>query len=218
MLIPTIDQYLLSTCLFIIDEFNQMYSYIDKDDLKKISDNEFNEMDICTRIGSPFRNMIHYTVGDRNKSKSNHDLYVKSKDFRIKVEFLKNFKSENGTNSSSKNWSVCQQDFNWLEEEIKEGNKGKCAFVIGWFNCVNSFSQIMQLGCTRGSKPKIDPYKIGYFPFLKKVGVSYTKDLEYNYKRAYRPLDVDIKDDLDIEYKCMFLVNENDKFHFALYY
>lgn len=54
---PTIDQYLLSTCLFIIDEFNGLYKDIDKKELKRIADEEYNEMDICVKIGYPFRQM-----------------------------------------------------------------------------------------------------------------------------------------------------------------
>lgn len=76
---PKINQYLLSTCLFIIDEFNDKYQNIGKDELKNIADDKFNEMDICVRIGYPFRQMAHYTVGDNKvkaKSKINHDIYV----------------------------------------------------------------------------------------------------------------------------------------------
>ncbi len=222
---PTIDQYLLSTCLFIIDEFNEMYDSIDNIQLKKIADNEYNEMDICVRIGYPFRNMVHYTVGDGRKkyeedtkSKINHDIYVKSKGFKIEVKYLKNWKSESGTNSCSKSWREYQQDFDWLYNEIKNGNKGKSAFVIGWFNCVEKFSTLMQLGGTPGGKPKVDPYKVAYFPFLRSLGTVYTQDLTYNYSKAYKPYEIELRDDIKHEYNCLFLGNENDKFHFAIYF
>lgn len=227
---PTIDQYLLSTCLFIIDEFNEMYKSVDNKELKRIADEEYNEMDICVRIGYPFRNMVHYTVGDGkgrknkdennedNKNKSNHDLYIKSKDFKVEVKYLKNWDSNSGTKSSSKNWKEYQQDFDWLRNEIKEGNKGKCAFVIGWFNGVERFSQFMQLGGTPGGKPKVDPYKIAFFPFLKTLGATYTQDLLYNYSKAYKPLEIDLVESINDEYNCLFLGNESDKFHFAIYY
>ena len=222
-LYPTIDQYLLSTCLFIIDEFNDMYKNITKLELKKVADELYNEMDICVRIGYPFRQMVHYTVGDKTKRsiKVNHDLYVFSKDFKIEVKYLKNWKCSSGTNSASKNWSVYQEDFDWLQEEIKIGNKGRRAFIIGWFNCVDSFSQLIQLGDgnTPGSKPKASEHKLCYFPFLrKKVIPTFTTDLAYNYNNSYKSLPLNLVGESDIDYNCMFLGNENDLFHFAIYY
>ncbi len=47
---PSINQYLLSTCLFIIDELNEQYSSLSKEELKSIADNKFNEMDITVRL------------------------------------------------------------------------------------------------------------------------------------------------------------------------
>ncbi|CEK33591.1 hypothetical protein UMC2_08411 [[Clostridium] sordellii] len=219
---PTIDQYLISTSLFIIDEFNEKYNLIrnNKTELKKIADEQFNEMDICVRVGYPFRNMVHYTVGDskKDKCKSNHDLYIESKYFKIEIKYLKNWKSENGTYSASKTWKEYQADFDWLEEEIKE-NKGKRAFIIGWFNCVDKFSQLVQLGSGKGSKPLVDEHKFVYFPFLRKLrSPAITTDLEYDYTVAYkseRLKSIGIEKS-NIDY--MFLGNENDVFHFAIYY
>ena len=76
---PTISQYLLSTCLFTIDELNEQYKALDKEQLKKVADEEFNEMDITVRLGYPFKQMVHYTVGDskRQNSKVNSDLNLK---------------------------------------------------------------------------------------------------------------------------------------------
>jgi hypothetical protein len=88
---PTISQYLLSTYLFVIDELNEIYRDQDKLKLKETSITKFNEMDITVKIGYPFRQMVHYTAGDRDDKdlpKSNHDLFVESKDFKIEVEFL----------------------------------------------------------------------------------------------------------------------------------
>ena len=64
MKMPTIDQYLLSTCLFTIDELNEQYGNLSKEELKKISDEAYNEMDITVRLGYPFKQSVHYTVGD----------------------------------------------------------------------------------------------------------------------------------------------------------
>ena len=70
---PTIEQYLLSTCLFIIDEINEQYKNETKEQLRELSNNRYNEMDITVRLGYPFKQMVHYTVGDKGNKKSNHD-------------------------------------------------------------------------------------------------------------------------------------------------
>ncbi len=219
---PTIDQYLLSTCLFIIDEFNEQYRDLERNQLKKIADEKFNEMDICVRVGYPFKQMAHYTVGDsgnRTKSKVNHDIDIESKDFKIEVKYLKNWRSASGTSSASKNWIVYQEDFDWLLQEIGEGKKGKRAFIIGWFNCVERFPQLIQLGEGSGSKPLASERKLCYFPFLRKMTVpTYTTDLVYNFSSAYKPLPVNLIGEADQELNCYFLGNEKDVFYFAIYY
>ena len=220
---PTIDKYLLSTGLFIIDEFNEQYQSLTKNQLKEVADNRFNEMDICVRLGYPFRQMVHYTYGDdktKNATKVNHDLYVASKDFKIEVKYLKNWKSNSGRNhSASKNWDVYQTDFDWICREIAEGRKGKSAFVIGWFNCVDHFSQLIQLGKTSGSKPLADETKTCYFPFLHRMKApTYTSDLIYDYSQAYEASPVPLIGDTNENIKCLFLGQSTDAFHFAIYY
>ncbi len=219
---PTIDQYLLSTCLFIIDELNELYSNCTKEELKAIADEKYNEMDITVKLGYPFRQMIHYTVGDFSKKgpKSNHDLYVETKDFKIEVKYLKNWTSGTGkTKSASKTWGEYQKDFDWLIEEIQAGNKNKRAFVIGWFNCVKSFSQYMQLGMGAGSHPIINEERVAYFPFLRKLKApTYTTDLVYNYECAYKELSLNLIGETSPNCNCLFLGNEKDTFHFAIYY
>lgn len=152
---PSIDQYLLSTCLFIIDELNETYGKMSKSDLKQLADEKFNEMDITVKLGYPFRQMVHYTMGDGSKrgAKTNHDLYVESKDFKIEVKYLKNWTSISGTKSVSKQWKEYEKDVQWLINEIAAGNKNKRSFIIGWFNCVKYFSQYVQLGSGSGRFP-----------------------------------------------------------------
>lgn len=219
---PALDQYLLSTCLFIIDELNISYQNIDRAHLKEIADKNFNEMDITIRVGYPFKQMVHYTVGEGSKSKSqklNHDLYVASKDFKIEIKYLKNWKGTSGKYSASKTWKEYQYDFDWVFDEIDSGNKGKVAFVLGWFNCVNSFSQIIQLGTGSGGRPLVNESRICYFPFLYRPHIpTYTADLEYNYGAAYQKLFISPIGHKKEEYNCMFLGNEKDCFHFAIYY
>ena len=42
-------------------------------------------------------------------------------------------------------------------------NDGKVAFVIGWFNCVDSLSQLIQLGEGSGAYPFVNESKLRYF-------------------------------------------------------
>lgn len=220
---PTIDQYLVATCLFIIDEFNILYRGYTTEELKKEADENFNEMDISTRIGYPFKQNAHYTVGEGSKTKKaqkiNHDIYIRSHDFRIEVKYLKNWNSSSSTRSSSKNWSVFQQDFDWLMDSIDAESNGKIAFVIGWFNCVKSFAQLMQLGKGSGAYPLVDEKKLPYFPFLTRdKEPARTKDLKYNYNLAYKVQTINQIGTRKGGYNCMFLGNESDCFHFAIYY
>ncbi len=217
---PTIAQYLLSTCLFTIDELNEQYRKLTREELKRIADIKFNEMDITVRLGYPFKQIVHYTVGDKEKrTKINHDLYVEAKDFKIEIKYLKNWKSTSGGNSNSKSWNEYQRDFDWLIEEIENGKKNKRAFVIGWFNCVDTISQYIQLGAGRGSKPLVNEERLAYFPFLRKLkSPTYTCDLSYNYERAYKELSLDLIGEKNPNCNCLFLGNEKDVFHFAVYY
>lgn len=192
---PSISQYLLSTCLYTIDELNEQYGRLTNEELKSIADDKFNEMDITARLGYPFKQMVHYTVGDAKPkgSKVNHDLYVESKEFKIEIKYLKNWRSNVGTSSNSKPWDEYQKDFNWLIEEIEDGHKHKRAFVIGWFNCVDSISRYLQLGSGKGSKPLVNEERVAYFPFLRKTKVpTYTTDLVYNYESAYEVLALNL--------------------------
>jgi hypothetical protein len=112
-----------------------------------------------------------------------------------------------------------QKDFDWLVNEIDAGNKHRRAFVISWFNCIDYFSQVMQLGMTKGSKPLLNEERAMYFPFLRKTKVpTLASDLEYNYSRAYEDIPLTLIGDKTGEYNCMFLGNEKDCFHFAIYY
>lgn len=218
---PSISQYLLSTCLYTIDDLNEQYGGLSREELKVVADDKFNEMDITVRLGYPFKQMVHYTVGDgkRKGSKVNHDLYVESKDFKIEIKFLKNWKSNAGTTSNSKNWTEYQKDFDWLIEEIEQGYKHKRAFVMGWFNCVDSISQYLQIGTGHGSKPLVNEERIAYFPFLRKTKVpTHTTDLAYNYANAYEELPVNLIGEFNPNVNCMFLGQETDVFHFAIFY
>lgn len=217
---PTIEQYLLSTCLFTIDELNEQYRGLSKEALKEIADNKYNEMDITVRLGYPFKQMVHYTVGDGNNgSKVNHDLYVESKDFKIEIKYLKNWKSQSGTNSASKPWAEYQKDFDWLIEEIEKGYKHKRAFVIGWFNCVDSITRFLQLGTSPGHKSLVNEEWLAYFPFLRKTKVpTYNSDIVYNYDKAYTELSLDLIGETIPNCNCLFLGNEDDVFHFAVFY
>ncbi|SFE54980.1 hypothetical protein [Alteribacillus iranensis] len=184
-----IEKYLISNCLFIIDEFNERYEKESKEDLKKIADEEYSEADLVVRLGYPFRHMATFNMQGKSKDKGN-DIVVKKKNFMIEVKLLRNWKSSAG-NSNSMLWDPIQKDFNWISDEIKKGKQGYRAFVIGWFNAVDRFSQIVQLGKGSGRFPEIDQEKSDYFPFLNKRGKK-TKDIFYMYPNAYKELTVTI--------------------------
>lgn len=182
-------------------------------------------MDIIVRLGYPFKQNAHYTAGESGRIKKaqkiNHDLYIGQRDFKIEVKYLKNWISSANTRAASKSWSVFQQDFDWLMDEIDNGKNGKVAFVIGWFNCVDSFSQLIQLGTGNGAYPLADERKLAYFPFLIKKDENapkQTKNLTYDYVNAYTESPVRISSERKGKYRCMFIGEKDDKFHFALYY
>jgi hypothetical protein len=210
---PSIDQYLISTCLFIIDEFNERFKNIEsKEDLKDIADDGFSEADLTVRLGYPFRQMAKFSM----QGPDTRDIIVESKDFMIEVKFLRNWQS-NGGKANKITWAELKKDFDWLFNEIKSGKKGKRAFIIGWFNAVERFSQLVQLGKGKGGFPDIDEGKMRYFPFLNRNG-NKTKDIFYMYPRAYKSLPLFIPGYAEEAAECMFFGQETDKFHIALYY
>ena len=223
---PSISQYLVSACLLIIDELNEQYSVLDRKSLLKIANDKFNELDIAVRIGYPFKQMAHYQVkvnnNDKNSPKSNHDIYIESKDFLIEVKYLKNWKAgSKNSKSNSTVWKAYQADFDWLLQEIDMGNKHNRAFIIGWFNCIDYIGQSMQLGQKDGGcKPLVDEKKLEYFPFLHRTKrPTYTMDLVYNYGLAYdKILPVSPTQEKAGDYSCIFLGSEKDVFHFAIYF
>jgi len=217
---PSISQYLISTCLLIIDEFNELYGGVEKTALKKIADKKFNEMDITVKLGYPFQHTVHYTVGDsKSNIRLNHDLFIESKDFKIEVKFLKNWTNNTGHPTQSKTWVEYQKDFDWLFQEIDDGNKDKRAFIIGWFNCVEHFSSLMQLGSGNGQNPPINEERVCYFPFLQKTKTNpHTYDLAYDYSIAYETTRVKLIGKRTGRYECMFIGKETDIFHFAIYF
>ena len=217
---PSISQYLVSTCLLIIDEFNELFRDVDKETLKNKADKVFNEMDITVMLGYPFRHSVHYNaINPRSKTKKVHDLWVDVKDFSIEVKYLKNWKSSLGHDSNKKNWDEYEKDFSWLFNEIDEGNKDKRAFIIGWFNCVDYFASLIKLGSSRGSKPVAEPGRVRYFPFLyQDTATPIASDLVINYNLAYKPMPVSVFGRMNGDYQCIFLGQKEDVFHFALYY
>ena len=218
----TIEQYLLATGLHMIDEFNEKFKDITKEELKNIADKNYNEMDMIVRVGYPFKETVHYSMGDSKKNseqKRAHDLIIESKDYQIDIKYLKNWSSSSNGRSNSKTWDEFQRDFDWLYEEIEMGNKGKRAFIICWFNCVDSLSQYIQLGEGKGMAPKINMDRYQYFPFLSCGGKDdFAKNFVYDYSLAYSSLTVHTFNKSRQTCDCMFIGNEEDCFHVAIYF
>lgn len=210
-----IEKYLVSNCLFIIDEFNERYKSVSEDDLRNIANSEYSEADMVVRLGYPFKHMATFNMQGKSKVSGN-DIVVKSKDFKIEVKLLKNYKSIGGTSNSTA-WKEIEKDFTWLLNEVVDGHNGKRAFVIGWFNVVDRFSQIVQLGKSSGSTPDIDHRRLGYFPFLYNDGEK-TKDITYMYSEAYKELPVKSLYYEQGSINCMFFGKKDDVFHLAVYW
>lgn len=227
-----INNYLISNCLLVIDEFNEIYKkfIIENEGLKEeekrklseelsiIADTEYNEADIVVKLGNQFRNMAHFNM----QSKSN-DIVLKSKDFIVEVKYLCRYKSRSknqnlNSMANKMTWKEAfVKDWSWLCDEIKGGNKGKRAFLISWFNCYKTFGNIMQLGEGTGKNPLINKDRLKYFPFLNYNGNN-INNLFYQYSSAYKPLSITV-DGYDKESaECMFFGKKDDILHFAMYW
>lgn len=218
----SIEKYLLYACLFMIDDFNDKYKQIPMRSpiLEDVADS-FSEADLVFRLGSPFGNGARFsTQTARGKDKGFNDIVIKSKGFGVEVKFLKRYKSNKGKTSSNKiSWKQIKEDFDWLQEKIQKNNKGNFAFVIGWFNSTDRFSQQIQLGERKGVLQEISKEKEPYFPFLKFDTKSRsTLSVEYDYAQAFEPLKLSIKTTGRDEITCIFVGASEDKFHFAIYY
>ena len=217
-----IENYLLYACLFVIDDFNDKHGQIPPKsmELENVADN-FSEVDLIFRIGFPFGNGARFsTQTARGKNKGFNDIVIKSKGFGVEVKFLKRYKSNKGNTSSNKIiWKQIKGDFDWLQKKIQEGNKGKFAFIIGWFNSTDRFSQQIQLGGGRGALQKISKEKECYFPFLKyNAETRSTLSESYNYDKAFESIDLLINIKNNEKMSCIFVGKSDDRFHFAIYY
>lgn len=84
---------------------------------------------------------------------------------------------------------------------------------------MSSLSKIIQLGIGSGGHPLVNESRLCYFPFLHRPKIpTYSSDLEYNYGLAYQKLPYSPIGYKKEEYHCMFLGNEKDCFHFAIYF
>ena len=216
-----IEEYLRIFCLSIIDDFNDRYNHVSPrtPELKKIS-SDYSEKDLAVRIGYYFRDRATFERKDRkgkDDKKGHNDLQVKSKDFKIEVKYPKAHKSIDGYENNKLPWEQVIPDFNWLQLELTKGHKGKRAFVIGWFN-TDELNKLIQIGVGRGAYPKIGSDKGIYFPFVSfDKNTKQTDTVKYDYKKAGKQLVVELSDINEIM-NCLFLGNEEDLFHFAIYY
>ena len=90
-----------------------------------------------------------------------------------------------------------------------------CLYVIDEFNMLYKGWDKPEL------KIEAVERKLAYFPFLIKKDKNFpnqTKNLTYDYVNAYTESPVRISSERKGKYRCMFIGEKDDKFHFALYY
>ena len=218
-----INEYLDMICSLLIDQFNVRYEHYSKEEFKEEANYRYVERDWVYRIGGYFNDLAYYEVRDNERGQSHHDICIPSKDFIIELKYLKNWNSTANSLSASRQWKPYERDLQWLEDELENGKKGKRAFVLIWCNCLEYFGQVMQLGTGPGIKNPVNKERLVYFPFLMNNILAtdkiLTRDLVYNYKKNF-PCQLDLntigKGNIDME--CLFLGNENDKLHIAIYF
>lgn len=220
-----IQNYLISNCLLIIEDLNQRFERHQKEEVLMYANREFDESDLVFLMAYPFRNLMKVSMQGKNE-----DIKVKSLDFIIEIKYL--YATKNGTGQYTNKRAfkeVFEKDFTWLTKEINDGNKGKRAFVIGWFNVFKNFSNIMQLGTGNGQNPKVNFERLKFSPFLSIPSRDSTiNETKYRYhieetgsiynSETYQPDTIPLPDLRKDKVNCIFLGKKTDIFHFALYY
>ena len=218
-----VNEYLDLICSLLIDQFNVRYEHYTKDDFKKEANNRYVERDWVYKIGGYFKDLAYYEVRDMEQGRSHHDICIPSKDFIIELKYLRNWNSTSNSPNASRRWTPYEKDFEWLENELVKGKKGRRAFLLIWCNCLEYFGQVMQLGTGPGMRNPVNKNRLVYFPFLMnnktKADEILTRDLVYNYGKKF-PCQLDLntigKGNIDMD--CLFLGNENDRLHIAIYF
>lgn len=218
-----VNEYLEMICSLLIDQFNEEYEHFSKEDFKSEANRRYVERDWVYKIGAYFKNLAYYEVQDEYNSLSHHDIGVPSKDFIIELKYLKNWNSTSKTQSARKQWAVYERDFRWLEGELQRGKKGKRAFIIIWCNCIDYFGNVMQLGTRGGKRNPVNKKRLVYFPFLMNntndSNEILTCDLVYNYRKKFPcQLDLNTIGKGNVNMECLFLGNEYDRLHIAIYF
>lgn len=211
-----IKQWILPYCLQFIDLMNKEYDNYTKQELKKIADDDkSNEGNIINKFTHPFHNFV-----DLNFQSKSCDINVYLKNYIIEFKFLRNFRSDSGTYTNKLNFDDCfKKNYTWLCDEIKQDLKGKRAFLIGWYNAVDRFSEIVYLGEGSGSIPNLNLERLHYFPFINHKENSFKiTDIFYMYSLNCVTTTLLIPSCKSETVNCIFIGKESDKFHFALYW
>ena len=211
-----IKDYFISNCLLIINDLSEYHINKSSEELKDFSDLDFTEADLQMKLCYPLGNMAQL------KMQGNHgDIRIPSKDFIVEVKYLRNFNNASNIRNQKTVWGEAfQKDYNWLVEDIKRGKKGQRAFILGWFNIEGRrFSDIMQLGTGNGKNPMINKSRMTYFPFLNyNPNTNKINDISYIYNSHMKEQDIIIPGYNENKVTCMFIGEDKDLFHFALYY
>jgi hypothetical protein len=192
-----IDKYLESICRIIVDEFNLIsrHERLVSNSMKaRYAVTNIHEEDIVFRLGFVFRQMARY----RSRGA---DIQVPYKEFEIQVKYLRYWYTdkESYTGRNKLSWKHIKKDYEWLFKNIKDGRKGKCAFVVCWSPAI-PWNELIPLGIEGGANPTVNPSRIGLFPFLDSPGGGFDNVKRDDTKTEGRfPLPIIIDGSVDFE-------------------
>lgn len=105
-------------------------------------------------------------------SKRGKDIIIDYNDFEVEVKYWRNWAAGKSSRTKGK-WSAnFESAMIWLCDEIKNGKKGKRAFIAGWCT-VFGWNGLLQLGSTTGKNPDVNKERIHMFRFFQVMMESY---------------------------------------------
>jgi len=156
--------YFDSSCRIIVDEFNYLVQGLDVRQKEQYAIDKLCEADLVFRLGNPFRQLARYTV----QGSKGQDIIVDYKDFRVEVKYWRYWFG--GTGKQKLVWKdAFQKDFDWLCNQIDDGQKGKRAFIGCWSPLIG-WNELLQLGSSTGTNPAPNMERLSLLPFVECTG------------------------------------------------